>query len=146
MNKIVNTPAEHAAAMGKLSALMEGNPAAGTAEANELELLGHLVEDYEKRHHDLGLPDPLTAIAFRMEQQGLCRKDMVPYFGSQSRVSEVLKGKRPLTVGMLYKLHRELGIPAESLLGEPGHEELLAEVDVTVPFLGLAPDNDAQRL
>ena len=65
-----------------------------------------------------------------MEQQGLTRKDMVPYFGSQSRVSEVLNGKRPLTVGMIRSLHRELGIPAESLLGEPGREEIPAEVPV----------------
>ena len=117
MNKIIKTAAEHAAAMTRLSALVGIDPAPGTAEADELELLAHLIGDYEKKHHNLGLPDPLTAITFRMEQQGLSRKDMVPYFGSLSRVSEVLDGKRPLTMGMIRKLHRELGIPAASLLG-----------------------------
>lgn len=120
MNKIIKTANEHTVALARLSVLMDADPAPGSAQADELELLAHLVEDYENKHHDLGLPDPLAAITFRMEQQGLNRKDMVPYFGSQSRVSEVLNGKRPLTVGMIRKLHRELGIPAESLLGEPG--------------------------
>ena len=130
MNKIIKTADEHAAAITRLSALMDADPAPGSAQADELELLAHLIEDYEKKHHDLGLPDPLTAITFRMEQQGLSRKDMAPFFGSQSRVSEVLNGKRPLTVGMIRKLHREMGIPAESLLGEPGREEMPAEVPV----------------
>ena len=119
MSKLLKTAEAHAAAITRLSAIMDADPTPGSAEADELELLAHLIEDYEKKHHDIGLPDPLTAIKFRMEQQGLTRKDMVPYFGSQSRVSEALNGKRPLTVDMIRRLHRELGIPAESLLGEP---------------------------
>ena len=102
--------------MKRLSTLVEVDPAPGTAQADELELLAHLVEDYEKKHHDLGLPDPLTTISFRMEQQGLTRKDMVPYFGSLRRVSKVLDGQRPLTLDVIRKLHRGLDIPADSLL------------------------------
>ena len=71
MTRIIKTVAQHAAAMTRLFALVEVDPAPGTAEADERELLAHLIEDYEKKHHDLGLPDPLTAITFRMEQQGL---------------------------------------------------------------------------
>lgn len=124
MNTMIKTAQEHAAAIAQLSAWMDADPAPGSAQADALELLAHLIEDYEQKHHDFGLPDPLSAIAFRMEQQGLSRKDMVPYFGSPSRVSEVLNGKRTLTIGMIRKLHRELGIPAESLLGEPGREQI----------------------
>ena len=130
MHKVIKTAREHTAAVAQLSALMDADPAPGSAQADDLELLAHLIEDYEKKHHDFGLPDPRSAITFRMKQQGLSRKDMIPYFGSPSRVSEVLNGKRPLTIGMIRKLHRELGIPAESLLSEPGREEMPPEVPV----------------
>jgi HTH-type transcriptional regulator/antitoxin HigA len=81
-----------------------------------LELLSILVEDYELKHYPIEPPDPVEAIKLRIEEQGLKRKDLISYFGSASRVSEVLNRKRPLTLEMIRKLHRGLGISAETLL------------------------------
>jgi len=92
----------------------------GTTEMDELELLTALVEMYEERRYPIAPPDPIAAIKFRMEQLGLTRKDMVPFMGSKSKVSEVLNGKRPLTLAMMRALHTGLGISAEVLLKEPG--------------------------
>jgi len=118
MNKLIKTREDHAEAFQQLDALMARNPAVGTADGNELELLAHLIAEYEKQNHDLGFPSPLEAIRFRMEQQGLNPKDLVQYLGSPSKVSEVLNGKRPLTLAMIRRLHDGLGIPAEVLIGE----------------------------
>ena len=81
-----------------------------------LELVSILVENYEAKHYPIEAPDPLEAIKLRMEEQGLKRKDMIDYFGSASRVSEVLNRKRPLTLEMIRKIHRGLGISAETLI------------------------------
>jgi HTH-type transcriptional regulator / antitoxin HigA len=78
-----------------------------------------LVEDFERRHFAMSSPDPIDAIEFRMAEQGLRQKDLVPLLGSRSRVSEVLARKRPLTVQMIRALNTGLGIPVEALLGEP---------------------------
>lgn len=85
-----------------------------------LELFAVLIENYEKETFPIGLPEPVAAIQFRMEQQGLTRKDLEQYIGSQSKVSEVLNKKRPLSLAMIRALHAGLGIPAEVLLREPG--------------------------
>jgi HTH-type transcriptional regulator/antitoxin HigA len=114
--KLIKTKEEHDAAVERIAKLMECDPRAGTPAGDELELLAHLVADYEKKHHSIGLPDPLTAIRFRMEQEGLRPKDLAPYLGGANRVSEVLAGKRALTVPMIHRLHHELGIPAEVLV------------------------------
>lgn len=82
-----------------------------------LELVSILVENYEAKHYRIEAPDPLEAIKIRMEEQGLKRKDMIDYFGSASRVSEVLNRKRPLTLEMIRKIHKGLGISAETLIG-----------------------------
>ncbi len=87
-----------------------------SAEEEMLELVSILVEDYESRHYPIEAPDPIDAIKFKMEEAGLKRKDLVDYFGSASRVSEVLNRKRPLTLDMVRKLHKGLGISAETLL------------------------------
>lgn len=118
MNKLIKTREDHAEALQQLDALMARNPAVGTSDGNELELLAHLIAEYEKQNHDLGFPSPLEAIRFRMEQQGLKPKDLVTYFGSPSKVSEILNGKRPLTLAMIRRLHEGLGIPAEVLIAE----------------------------
>ena len=118
MNKLIKTPEDHAEALQHLDALMARNPGPGTADGNELELLAHLIEDYERQKHDLGFPSPVEAIRFRMDQQGLKPKDLVPYLGSPSKVSEILNGKRPLTLSMIRRLHLGLGIPAEVLIAE----------------------------
>lgn len=116
MIKLIKTAKEHGAAVERISKLMKDDPATGTPAGDELEVVAHLVADYEKKHHDIGLPDPLSAIRFRMEQQGLRAKDLALYLGGRNRVSEVLAGKRALTVPMIRRLHNELGIPAEVLV------------------------------
>jgi HTH-type transcriptional regulator/antitoxin HigA len=80
-------------------------------------VLATLVEAYERKHFPVSPPDPVQAILFRMEQQGLTRKDLAPLLGSRARVSEVLNHKRELTLPMIRALHEKLGIPAESLIG-----------------------------
>ncbi len=85
-------------------------------EGDRLDVLVTLVEAYEARHFPLDLPDPVAAIKFVMEHRGLSVKDLVPYIGQPNRVYEILSHKRPLTMSMAWKLHRGLGIPAESLI------------------------------
>lgn len=116
--KILKTEAEYTAALDYIETLMDAQP--GSAEEEELELFSLLVEEYEQEHYPIAPPDPIDAILFRMEQQGLARKDLVPYIGSQSKVSEVLNRKRPLSLQMIRRLHEGLGIPAATLLQKPG--------------------------
>lgn len=85
-------------------------------EEEVLELVSILVEDYESKHHPIEAPDPIEAIKLKMEEEGLKRKDLAVYFGSTSRVSEVLNRKRPLTLEMIRKIHKGMGISAETLL------------------------------
>lgn len=77
-----------------------------------------LIEAYERKHHPIDPPDPIAAIKFRMEQQGLSVKDLEPMIGQPNRVYEVLAGRRPLTLRMIRRLHKELGIPAEVLISD----------------------------
>ncbi len=118
--KVIKTEEEYEATLERIEALMDATP--GTPEGDELELLVTLVELYEENVYPIALPSPLTAIKFRMEQQGLKQKDLIPFLGSRSKVSEVLAGKRPLSLAMIRQLHTGLGIPAEVLLQEPGAE------------------------
>lgn len=117
MLKLIKTSDEHAGALRRIDELMALDPAAGTPAADELELLAHLIETYEKARFPIDLPDPVEAIKFRMEQQGLSQRDLVPYFGTASRVSEVLSHKRPLNLTTARKLYEGLGIPAAVLMG-----------------------------
>ena len=91
----------------------------GTSEADEMEILVTLIEAYERKHYPLSAADPVDAIKFRMEQQGLTQKDLEPYIGSSGRVSEVLNHKRRLSLQMVKRLHDGLHIPYESLLSAP---------------------------
>ncbi len=116
--KVIHTEADHEAALQRIDALMENDPAPNSPEGEELELLSLLVERYEEKVYPMGMPTPVEAIQFRMEQQGLKPKDLVQYLGSPSKVSEILNGKRPLTLAMIRRLHEGLGIPAEVLIGE----------------------------
>lgn len=88
----------------------------GTPQADEMEILVTLIEAYEQKHYPIGPADPVAAIKFRMEQKGLTPKDMELYLGSSGRVSEVLNGKRGLSLRMVKRLHEGLHIPYESLL------------------------------
>jgi HTH-type transcriptional regulator/antitoxin HigA len=92
--------------------------AEGSEEADRLEVLAILVEAYERRHYPVAAPSPVEAIKFRLEQTGLSRKDLEPMIGSRARVSEVLGGKRRLTLAMIRRLSKGLGIPAALLVGE----------------------------
>jgi HTH-type transcriptional regulator/antitoxin HigA len=88
----------------------------GSAEADEMEILVTLIEAYENKHYPINSADPIEAIKFRMEQQGLSQKDLEPFIGSSGRVSEVLNRKRRLSLPMVKRLHEGLHIPYESLL------------------------------
>jgi HTH-type transcriptional regulator/antitoxin HigA len=87
-----------------------------TPEGDHLDVLVTLVEAWEAKHHPLDLPDPIEAIKYHMESQGLTPRDLIPFIGSRNRVYEVLARKRPLTLTMIRRLHESLGIPAESLI------------------------------
>lgn len=101
-----------------LSTLEEVFDAAeGTPEADERDVLAILIEKYEDEHYSIDLPDPIEAIKFRMEQADLSRQDLVPLIGSKSKVSEVLSGKRALSLRMIRALRKHLNIPADVLLG-----------------------------
>jgi len=95
---------------------------ADTPEGDRLDVLVTLVEAYEARHFPMDYPDPVEAIKFRMEQQGLTIDDLVPAIGQRNRVYEVLNGKRNLSIGMIRRLHRQLDIPAEVLIREPDNK------------------------
>jgi HTH-type transcriptional regulator / antitoxin HigA len=88
----------------------------GTPQADERDVLVTLIEAYENKHYAFGPADPIEAIKFRMEQQGLTARDLEPYIGPSGRVSEVLNRKRPLSLRMVKQLHEGLRIPYESLL------------------------------
>lgn len=118
ITKVIKSRNEYDAALAEISRLMDRDPAPGTPDAERLELLTVLARDYESRSLPRVTVDPLDAIQFRMEQEGLRQKDLVPFIGSKSKVSEVLARKRPLTLAMIRALHEGLGIPAESLLGQ----------------------------
>ncbi|MEI6819407.1 MAG: transcriptional regulator [Verrucomicrobiota bacterium] len=114
--KIIKTEEEYAAALALVETLMDAK--AGSPKEEELELWSLLVERYEQEQFPIDLPDPVAAIKFRMEQEGLRQKELEKYFPGKNRVSEVLNHKRPLSIGMIRALHRGLGIPAEVLLRE----------------------------
>ena len=102
------------AAMRRLDVVYQADE--GTPEADEMEVLVTLIEAYENKHYRIGPADPVEAIKFRMEQQGLTPRDLEAYIGPSGRVSEVLNGKRPLSLAMIKRLHDGLRIPYESLL------------------------------
>ncbi|MBC8400737.1 MAG: helix-turn-helix domain-containing protein [Candidatus Marinimicrobia bacterium] len=113
--KPIKTEADYQKALSQVDGLWTAKK--GTPEGDILEVLTILIEDYENQHHEIVSPNPIDAIKFRMEQLGLKKIDLAKYLGGRNRVTEILQGKRNLTVKMLTKLHKEFGIPAESLLG-----------------------------
>jgi HTH-type transcriptional regulator/antitoxin HigA len=117
---MIKTESQYEDTLAEVERLVALDPTPGTLDGERLELLAHLVQAYESAHYPIALPDPLEAIRFRMEHQGLTQRDLVPYLGSRSKVSEVLSGKRGLTLAMIRALHSGLGIPASVLLREPG--------------------------
>jgi len=117
--KPIRTEADYAAALQAVAPYLDHEPQAGSDEADQFEVLLLLIEHYEASHYPIAPPDPVEAIRFRMEQAGLTPKDLEPMIGRLNRVYEVLTRKRPLTLPMIRRLHAGLGIPAESLIGEP---------------------------
>lgn len=113
--KPIRSEQDHDAALARVDELMGATP--GSAEGRELDVLADLIELYESKHMPMGYPSPVAAIEYRMEQLGLVPRDLIPFIGSRAKVSEVLAGKRELTLPMASALHENLGIPAESLLG-----------------------------
>jgi HTH-type transcriptional regulator/antitoxin HigA len=112
--KPIRSEADHASAMAEVEALW-GAPA-GSPEGDRLDVLATLIDAWEAEHHAMDLPDPVEAIKFRMEQQGLTRRDLEGIIGSRTRIAEVLNRKRSLSISMIRRLHETLGIPAEVLI------------------------------
>ena len=110
----IRTEADYETALARIDELMDAEP--GSPEGRELDVLVDLVDLYESRHEPMGHPDPVAAIEFRMEQASLSPRDLIPFIGSRAKVSEVLSGKRTITMPMARALHEHLGIPADVLL------------------------------
>ena len=108
---------DYRAALKVLSPLFDHEPEPGTPEGDRFEVMLTLVEAYEAKHFPVDLPNPIEAIKFRMEQQGLTVKDLEPAIGKSNRVYEILNGTRNLTLPMIRRLHAQFGIPLESLIG-----------------------------
>jgi HTH-type transcriptional regulator / antitoxin HigA len=122
--RIIKTDQEHEHALAYLMSLMDKEIVQGSAEADEFDVLALLIERYEEDRYPIDPPDPIEAIKFRMEQQGLRNKDLIHYIGSTSKVSEVLNGKRPLSINMIRRLSEGLGISAQVLIREPQQKSI----------------------
>ncbi|NDY97031.1 helix-turn-helix domain-containing protein [Wenzhouxiangella limi] len=114
--KPIKSEADYRATLREIEGLMGSK--ADTPEGDRLDVLVTLVQAYEARHYPMDYPDPVEAIKFRMEQQGLTVDDLVPAIGRSNRVYEVLNGKRSLSVAMIRRLHRQFDIPADVLIRE----------------------------
>ena len=117
--KPIKTAADHRAVLREIDQLWNAQP--DTPEGDRLDMLITLVDAWEDKHEPIGPPDPIEAIKLRMEEQDLTRKDMETYLGSRQRVSDILNRKRPLSLTIIRKLNRGLGIPAEVLIQENGY-------------------------
>ncbi|MBW6460469.1 MAG: hypothetical protein K0B08_07835 [Bacteroidales bacterium] len=115
-NKIIKTKKEYEKALNRLEQIFNARP--GTAEGDELEFLSLLLDNYEKEHFPIDLPDPIEAIKFRMEQMGYKSSDLARVLGFRSRVSEVLNRKRKLSLSMIRRLNKDLHIPTDVLIQE----------------------------
>mgnify|MGYP006158185037 CR=1 FL=1 len=114
----IHTDQDYRAALKSVSPLFDNEPQPGTPEGDYFDVMITLIEAYEARQFPLDLPNPIEAIKFRMEQQGLTARDLEPFIGPSGRVSEVLNRKRGLSLRMVKSLHDGLKIPYESLLAQ----------------------------
>jgi HTH-type transcriptional regulator/antitoxin HigA len=121
--KPIRTEADYDEALAELGRLWGAR--SGTPDGDRLDVLATLIEAYEARIHPIDPPDPIEAILFRMEQQGLTRKDLEPLIGTRARVAEVLNRKRGLSIEMIRRLNEELGISADVLI-RPSREDKAA--------------------
>src|SRR3954468_5352178 len=113
--KPIRTEKDHDAALRKVVERLWGAKS-GTVEGGRLDVLATLIEAYEEKKYAMDPPDPVEAIKFRMEQQGLTRKDLEPLIGTRTRVAEILNRRRGLSIEMIRRLHKSLGISAEVLI------------------------------
>lgn len=134
--RIIKTEKQYRRYLEEVERLAELDPDADSDDGARLELLAKLVEDFENIHFLFGRPDPIDAIVFRMEQQGLRQKDIADYLGGKNRASEILARKRPLTLPMIRALYENLDIPPELLIREPGEDYSATEEidDAQVPL------------
>lgn len=112
----LHTETDYNNALSRIDEIFEAKP--GTPQGDELEILGILIDDFEKRQFPISSPDPVEAVKFRMEQLGLTQTDLAKLIGSKSRASEILSGKRSLSLRVIRLLNQKLNIPAEILLQE----------------------------
>ena len=110
----IRTQRDYRHALKEIEGLMAAKR--NTPEGDRLDVLVTLVEAWERKRYRVDLPDPVEAIIYHMDQSGLRPRDLIPFIGSRNRVHEVLNRKRPLTLKMIWRLHKGLGIPAESLI------------------------------
>ncbi|BBV63626.1 helix-turn-helix domain-containing protein [Kluyvera ascorbata] len=115
--KPIKTEQDYKAALKAVEPYFDNEPAVDTPEGDYFEVMCLLIEEYEAKNHPIDPPEAIEAILFRMEQQGLTVKDLEPAIGKSNRVYEVLKGTRTLTLPMIRRLHKQFGIPLESLVG-----------------------------
>ena len=117
--KPIRTAADYEAAQRRAAALLLSDPALGSPQGDELDVLGTLIAAYDRDHFPIGPADPIAAIEFAMDQRGLEPKDLVPFLGTRSRATEVLQGKRGLSLEQISRLHHGLGIPLSCLIPSP---------------------------
>jgi len=119
--KPIRTEADYEEALTEVERLWGAK--SGTPDGDRLDVLATLIDVYETKHYPMDPPDPIEAIRFRMEQQGLTRKDLEPLIGARGRVAEVMNRKRSLSIDMIRQLHDKLGISAEVLIRPTRHDE-----------------------
>src|SRR5437879_943836 len=112
----LRSEADSDAALNEIERYFENEPKPDTPEADRFDLLALIIEDYERKHWPIDPPDTIDAIRYRMETGGFTQADLGRVLGSRQRASDILRRKRPLTMPMAWKLHREWGIPAEALI------------------------------
>jgi HTH-type transcriptional regulator/antitoxin HigA len=122
--KPIRSEADYEVALEEVGKLW--GSASGTPKGDRLDVLATLIDAYEARHYPMDPPDPVEAIKFRMEQQGMTRKDLEHIIGSRTRIAEVLNRKRSLSIAMIRRLHNRLGISAEVLIRPSRKEEVAA--------------------
>ncbi|MCA1746984.1 MAG: helix-turn-helix domain-containing protein [Bacteroidales bacterium] len=115
--KPIHTERDYQKALDRIEEIFDARP--GSKEGDEMEILGILIDEYEKKHFLIEAPKPVEAIKFRMDQLGMQQKDLAKLLGSKSRASEILSGKRSLSLRHIKLLYQKLGIPAQVLIQEP---------------------------
>ena len=132
--KVISTRTDYEAALKEIENLSSMDLSPSSPQLEKLKLLATLVQTFEKEQFKFELPDPIEAIKFRMEEQGLQQSDLVPYIGSKSKVSEVLSQKRPLTLSMIRALVDGLGISPEVLIQKSSNEDLRPSSETKLPI------------